>query len=108
MPHLEALGLDFNPFPVVPDARNYFMTDTMSCAISDILHCIEARKGFILISGEVGLGKTTLSRLLLLKLAQRNINTALVFNSFLQENSLLKAINKDFNIFIVKEKIEDQ
>jgi general secretion pathway protein A len=108
MPHLEALGLNFNPFPVVPDAHNYFMTDRMSCSISDILHCIDARKGFILISGEVGLGKTTLSRLLLFKLAQRKINTALVFNTFLQEKSLLKAINKDFNIFIVSDKLEDQ
>ncbi len=108
MPHLKVLGLKFNPFPVVPDSHNYFMTDRMSESIDDILHCIVARKGFILISGEVGLGKTTLSRLLLAKLAQSNIITSLVFNTFLQEKSLLKAINKDFNIFIKSDNIEDQ
>lgn len=108
MPHLDALGLDFNPFPVVPDAHNYFTTEGMNTAISDIMHCIEARKGFILISGEVGLGKTTLSRLLLLKLAVNKVNTALVLNTFLQSGSLLKAINKDFNIHIESNLIEDQ
>jgi general secretion pathway protein A len=108
MPHLDALGLDFNPFPVVPDAHNYFTTEGMNTAISDIMHCIEARKGFILISGEVGLGKTTLSRLLLLKLAINNVNTALVLNTFLQSGSLLKAINKDFNVHIESNLIEDQ
>jgi len=108
MPHLDALGLDFNPFPVVPDAHNYFTTEGMNTAISDIMHCIEARKGFILISGEVGLGKTTLSRLLLLKLAVKKVNTALVLNTFLQSGSLLKAINKDFNIHIQSHLIEDQ
>ncbi len=106
--HLETLGLDFNPFPVVPDAHNYFITERMHVAISDILHCIEARKGFILISGEVGLGKTTLSRLLLLKLAAEKVSTALILNTFLQSGSLLKAINKDFNIYIESNAIEDQ
>ncbi len=108
MPHLDALGLDFNPFPVVPDAHNYFTTEGMNTAISDILHCIDSRKGFILISGEVGLGKTTLSRLLLLKLAAKKVNTALILNTFLQSGSLLKAINKDFNIHIESNLIEDQ
>jgi general secretion pathway protein A len=106
--HLKTLGLGFNPFPVVPDAHNYFTTEKMHVAISDILHCIDARKGFILISGEVGLGKTTLSRLLLLKLAIKKINTSLVLNTFLQSSSLLKAINNDFNIRIESDAIEDQ
>ena len=106
--HLEKLGLEFNPFPVVPDAHNYFNTDRMYKSIFEILHCIEARKGFILISGDVGLGKTTLSQLLLLKLANKGDNTALVLNTFLQSGSLLKAINKDFNIKVDSINIEDQ
>jgi|GEM_PF-1331503 len=106
--HLEKLGLEFNPFPVVPDAQNYFNTDKMYKAIYEIMHCIDARKGFILISGDVGLGKSTLSQLLLLKLAKKEINTALVLNSFLQSGSLLKAINKDFNIKVDSINIEDQ
>lgn len=106
--HLEKLGLEFNPFPVVPDAHNYFNTDRMYTAIYEIMHCIEARKGFILISGDVGLGKTTLSQLLLLKLADKNVNTALVLNTFLQSVSLIKAINKDFNIKVDSINIEDQ
>ena len=108
MPHLTVLGLDFNPFPVVPDSHNYFTTKRMYSAISDVLHCIDARKGFILISGEVGLGKTTLSRLLLKKLEIKRINTSLVLNTFLQSASLIKAINNDFNIFIESNDISDQ
>jgi len=108
MPHLKALGLKYNPFPVVPDSHNYFTTEEMFSEISDILHCIDARKGFILISGEVGLGKTTLSRLLLQKLELKKINTSLVLNTFLQSGSLLKAINNDFNIHIESEEISDQ
>jgi len=108
MLHLKALGLKYNPFPVVPDSHNYFTTEEMFSEISDILHCIDARKGFILISGEVGLGKTTLSRLLLQKLELKKINTSLVLNTFLQSGSLLKAINNDFNIHIESEEISDQ
>ena len=108
MPHLTTLGLSHNPFPVVPDSHNYFTTEEMYSEISDILHCIDARKGFILISGEVGLGKTTLSRLLLQKLELKKINTSLVLNTFLQSGSLLKAINSDFNIHIDSEEISDQ
>ncbi|MFK8010642.1 MAG: AAA family ATPase [Marinicellaceae bacterium] len=108
LPHIQALGLKYNPFPVVPDSDNYFTTEEMFSKINDILHCIDARKGFILISGEVGLGKTTLSRLLLEKLELKKINTSLVLNTFLQSGSLLKAINNDFNIQIESEEISDQ
>jgi len=96
--HLDRLGLESNPFPVAPDASNYFMSNTMQENLAEILHCIDARKGFVLISGDVGLGKTTLSRRLLRDLESKEVSTALVLNTFLQGEALIAAINRDFGI----------
>jgi len=96
--HLDRLGLESNPFPLAPDAANYFTSRAMEQHLAEILHCIDARKGFLLVSGDVGIGKTTLSRRLMRDLETRNVHTALVLNTFLQGESLIAAINRDFGI----------
>lgn len=97
-PYLRALGLQRNPFPMAPDATGFFISRRNETIVAEILHAIESRKGFMVITGEVGLGKTTLSRRILTKLEDRGIQTALVFNTFRQGTELLKEINKDFGI----------
>ncbi len=96
--HLSALGLTRNPFPPTPDARCYFYTDQLDRDCAEVLHCVLARKGFLLVTGEVGLGKTTFVRRLLDTVADHDIAIALVFNTFLQGRELLATINRDFGL----------
>ena len=96
--HVERLGFQSNPFPMAPNGCFYFLTKAMEAHLTEILHCIDSRKGFILVSGEVGIGKTTLSRRLLRELESQPVDTALVFNTFLQSADLIAAINRDFGV----------
>ena len=95
---LSSLGLSRNPFPPTPDASSYFFTAHLQTQFSEVQHCIEARKGFVLVTGEVGLGKSTLVRRLLRALPVDQTVSALLLNTFLQEADLLAAILRDFGL----------
>lgn len=95
---LPRLGLSRHPFPPTPDAQSYFFTPRLEEDYAELLHCIVARKGIMLLTGEVGLGKSTLVRRLLDSLAGRRYHSALVFNTFLQGEALLAAILADFGL----------
>jgi general secretion pathway protein A len=97
-PHLNLLGLNRHPFPPTPDAQCYFYTPHLDNELTEVKHCIEAGKGFVLVTGEVGLGKTTFVRRLLDIFESQQTEVALVFNTFLQGRELLAAINHDFGI----------
>lgn len=85
------------PFNLTPDPRFFFSSPKHEDAFSQILYGIQERKGFIVLTGEVGTGKTTLCRLLLDRLDAR-IKTSLIFNPNLTTIELLQAINQDFGI----------
>jgi general secretion pathway protein A len=91
-------GLRENPFNVNPDPRYLFFTQAMEEAISALTYGIDTRKGFLLLTGEVGTGKTTLLNRLLDWLRERNVATAFVFNSHLNVNQLFDFILNDFEI----------
>lgn len=97
-PVYASLGLSRNPFPPTPDAGSYFFTPRLEEDFAEIAHCIEARKGFVLLTGEVGLGKSTMVRRLLDTLHGKNCHSALVLNTFLQDGALLSAIQADFGL----------
>jgi len=86
-----------SPFNLTPDPQFFFFSRHHEEAFSQIIYGIQQRKGFILITGEVGTGKTTLCRLLLEHL-DRQVKTALIFNPNLSTIELLQAINQDFGI----------
>src|SRR5918992_2341743 len=90
-------GLQEKPFSVTPDPRFLFLSPSHQEALGHLLYGIEERKGFIAVTGEVGTGKTLLCRALLDRLG-RQVQTALIFNSFLSEMELLRSINEDFGI----------
>ena len=96
--HLATLGLVRNPFPYTPDAGCYFTTPHLDEQVVEIEHCILARKGFCLLTAEVGMGKSTLVRRLMADLAPKNVVSALVFNTFLQGTELLAAVLHDFGL----------
>lgn len=86
-----------SPFNLTPDPRFFFPSPKHEDAFSQILYGIQERKGFIVLTGEVGTGKTTLCRLLLDRLDAK-IKTSLIFNPNLTTIELLQAINQDFGI----------
>ena len=96
--HLCLLGLVRNPFPYTPDAGCYFLTRDLREQMIELAHCILARKGFLLLTAEVGMGKSTLVRRLMIDLAPQNVVSALVFNTFLQGPELLSAVLQDFGL----------
>ncbi len=90
--------LDSNPFSGSPDPRFlYRMPDTRE-ALATIEYGISERKGFIVLTGEVGTGKTTLLRCALASLDQGRVFSSFVFNPRLDVLGLLEFILTDFGI----------
>jgi general secretion pathway protein A len=90
-------GLSENPFNLTPDPKFLFLSKAHEEALSHLKYGIERRKGFVMISGEVGAGKTTICRALLGSLP-KTVRTALVLNPSLSDIELLQTINQDFGI----------
>jgi type II secretory pathway predicted ATPase ExeA len=87
-----------SPFNVNPDPRYLFLTSQIQEALAGLTYGIQNRKGFILLSGEVGTGKTTLINRLLDWLRGQRVATAYIFNSRLGVNHLFDFMMADFEI----------
>ncbi len=93
----EFYGLREEPFSLSPDPKFLFLSEKHADAFKYRLYGIEERKGFILVTGEVGTGKTTLCRALLHELEEK-VKSALILNPHLDEVELLEAIIKDLGM----------
>jgi len=91
-------GLRENPFNVNPDPRYLFLTPQTQEALDELTYGIQARKGLILLTGEVGTGKTTMINRLLDWLRQQQTPTAFIFNSHLEISHLFDFILADFGV----------
>ncbi len=91
-------GLRENPFNVNPDPRFLHRTPRIQEALEQLTYGVQNRKGLILLTGEVGTGKTTLINYLLDWLHQQNMPTAFIFNSHLSVDHLFDFILNDFGI----------
>ncbi|MBT8341550.1 MAG: AAA family ATPase [Desulfatitalea sp.] len=98
--YLQSLGFARHPFPVAPDESHFFMSGHIRRVVAELVHAISARKGFMTLTGDVGLGKTTISRHILTILAQKQIDTALLFHTSLKHAALLQEINRDFGLTV--------
>ncbi len=89
-------GFSEMPFHVTPNPRFLFLSPTHEEALQHLRYGIEDKKGFIVLTGEVGCGKTTLCRKLLEELeANRQCDTALLLNPRISETQLLRGIMKE-------------
>ncbi len=86
-----------NPFNITSDPSFFFSSTRHSEALSHLLYGIEQRKGIIVITGEIGTGKTTLCRALLNTLDAKT-KTSFILNPSFSEVQLLQLILKDFGI----------
>ncbi len=91
-------GLRESPFNGNPDPRYLFLTRQIQEALAGLSYGIQNRKGFILLTGEVGTGKTTLLNRLLDWLRGQRVATAFVFNSQLDVSHLFDFMLADFGI----------
>lgn len=91
-------GLRENPFNVSPDPRYLFVTPHTEEALSCLTYGIQRRKGFVLLSGEVGTGKTTLINKLLEWLHREGHATAFIFNPRLSEDQFFEFMMADFGV----------
>lgn len=86
------------PFNITPDPKFLYLSKGHMEALDVVFYGIRERRGFVLLLGEVGTGKTTLCRTLLDKLNRRVVKTAFILNPLLSGYELLKSINEDFGI----------
>jgi type II secretory pathway predicted ATPase ExeA len=94
----EFYGLRANPFNVNPDPRYLFLTRHTEEALACLTYGIQSRKGFVLLTGEVGTGKTTLINKLQEWLRLQQVATAFIFNSRMNTAQFLDYMMTDFAI----------
>jgi len=90
-------GLAEKPFSLTPDPKFLYRSQSHANAFELLQYAIRRREGFVVVTGDIGTGKTTLCRALLEQI-DRTTFTALVLNPFLSEEDLVKRILLDFGV----------
>src|SRR5947199_109853 len=90
-------GFAEKPFSLPPDPKYLYRSEPHANAFDLLQYAIRRREGFVVVTGDIGTGKTTLCRALLEQI-DRTTFTALVLNPFLTEEDLLKRILQDFGV----------
>ena len=91
----EYFSLKERPFSLTPDPDFLFLSGSHQQALDHLLFGLESGEGFIVVTGDIGVGKTTVCRALLRRLPER-FATALVVNTLLTEKELLRTVLDDF------------
>jgi len=94
-------GLKERPFNVTSDPAFFFSSKKHKEALSHLLYGVSQRKGIIVLTGEIGTGKTTICRFFLNQVS-KNVKTAFILNPTFSEIQLLESIVKDFGITLGK------
>ncbi len=90
-------GLNQDPFSIAPDPRYLFMSERHREALAHLLYGLGGGGGFVLLSGEIGTGKTTVCRCFLEQIPG-DCNVAYIFNPKLSVTELLRSICDEFHI----------
>ena len=90
-------GLRQEPFSIAPDPRYLFMSERHREALAHLLYGVRSGGGFVLLTGEIGAGKTTVCRCFLEQVPQR-CNVAYIFNPLQSAEELLESICAEFRI----------
>jgi general secretion pathway protein A len=90
-------GFVEKPFSLTPDPKYLYRSESHAQAFELLHYGIRRREGFVVVTGDIGTGKTTLCRAVLDQL-DRKVFTALVLNPFIAEDDLLRLILQDFGV----------
>src|ERR1700741_1054131 len=93
----EYYGFTEKPFSLTPDPKYLYKSESHANAFDLLQYAIRRREGFVVVTGDIGTGKTTLCRGGLGTI-DRTTSTALVLTPFLTEEDLLKRILQDFGV----------
>src|SRR5437899_9169719 len=91
-------GLKEKPFNATPDPKFLFMTPSHREALAHLVFGVQEDKGFLVLTGEVGTGKTTLLNALLRKLDAGSTAVSFIYNSTLSFDEILEYMLKDFGV----------
>ncbi len=92
-------GLKEKPFNLLPDPEYLYMSKSHDNAYTHLEYAIYENKGFVVVTGEIGSGKTTLINYLLNKIPQ-DINVGLINNTYIPAEQVLKVICQEYEIDI--------
>jgi general secretion pathway protein A len=90
-------GFTEKPFSLTPDPKYLYKSASHANAFELLQYAIRRREGFVVITGDIGTGKTTLCRAILEQIDRKTF-TALVLNPFLSEEDLLRLILQEFGV----------
>ena len=90
-------GFREKPFRMTPDTRYFYPSPKHTDALNHMVYAIEERRGFVVITGEIGSGKTTLSRVLFQKLDPRT-KTAVIRNTNLTPREMISLVLEELEI----------
>jgi general secretion pathway protein A len=90
-------GFTERPFSLTPDPEFLYLSGSHRRALDHLLFGLESGEGFIVVTGDIGVGKTTVCRAFLSRLSGRYV-TSLIVNPLLTEKELIRAILEDFGV----------
>ena len=93
-------GLNEKPFSITPDPRYLFMSERHGEALAHLVYGVTESGGFMQLTGEVGTGKTTLVRTLLLDRMPSNADVAVVLNPQLSALEFLQTICEELHVTV--------
>src|SRR6204780_335175 len=91
-------GFSESPFSLSPDPAFFYRSEQHEEALANLVYGVQARKGFIVLSGEVGTGKTTMLECLRDYLEAQYIEFAFIFNSRINPEQFFEMIPYDLNL----------
>ena len=103
----EYFGLTSQPFSVSPDPKFLYRSPSHREGLAQLTYGIKARRGFVVLTGEVGTGKTTLIHSLLQQLDDGHTHTAFVFTFVTSPKDLLRSVCEDFGLISISDGQKD-
>ena len=91
-------GFSESPFNLSPDPSFLYRSAQHEEALANLIYGVQGRKGFIVLAGEVGTGKTTMLECMLDYLNSQRLEYAYIFNSRINSDQFLEMIAYDFDL----------